>query len=700
MNKLRDKTHIILIVLVLAFLGTIVFEWGMDYLGMSGGQNMPLGIVNGEEISAKEYDDQIQLYLDQQRQQTNEDPDENTIAMIKNQVWEQLVAQKLLEQQIKKFGIEVTNQEITNWVYNSPQTLPDEVKRNFVDSTGQFNMSFYQQALQTKTPEVQQFWTQVEQYLKQRLLMQKLESIISGTIRVTEGDVLQRFKENNIKASIDYVFFDAASIPDNQVQYTDEELRAYYDKNLENYRRENSAKLKYVVFSDAPTKEDSMAIERQLNVYAKDLKKLVPGDTATYGTVNDNSLTKFTDSYVKPSEFSTEVVNFLLSTKKDSVSEVIKASDGYSVVRLIDSKEGDELYTNAAHILVNFGTDTAAAKFKADQVLSRINKGEDFSKLASEMSDDPGSKVKGGDLGWFKKGVMVKEFEEAAFNSPLGIVKGLVKSQFGFHIINVKDRQKKEFKAAIIKKQIKPSTKSKEAARKKAEDFAFISRKGNFEEEAKKINLQVLDLPVVTKGSFIPGAGNTTTVIDFAIHEDKGTVSDPIKLQNGYAVYLITEKLPEGNMTFEEVKTANIIPAVMLEKKLDMLKQQASDIRSKITANSLASLTSIYPNIKIQSADTMTMAVPIQSIGPDYDFFNVVYKMTAGQISEPIRTQRGYYIVQMKDITPFDQAKYNQESDKLRTDILNQKKQSFFQEWLADLKDKSVIIDNRDKFGR
>src|SRR3990172_8897749 len=312
MNKLRDKTHIILIVLVLAFLGTIVFEWGMDYLGMRGGQNMPLGIVNGEEISAKEYDDQIQLYLDQQRQQTNEDPDENTIAMIKNQVWEQLVAQKLLEQQIKKFGIEVTNQEITNWVYNSPQTLPDEVKRNFVDSTGQFNMSFYQQALTTKTPEVQQFWSQVEVYLKQRLLMQKLEGIITGTIRVTEGDVLQRFKENNIKASIDYVFFDAASIPDNQVQYTDEELRAYYDKNLENYRRENSAKLKYVVFSDAPTKEDSMAIERQLNVYAKDLKKLVPGDTATYGTVNDNSITKFTDSYVKPSEFSTEVVNFLL----------------------------------------------------------------------------------------------------------------------------------------------------------------------------------------------------------------------------------------------------------------------------------------------------------------------------------------------------------------------------------------------------
>jgi len=700
MNKLRDKTHIILIVLVLAFLGTIVFEWGMDYLGMRSGKNIPLGVVNGDEISAKEFDDQVQLYLDQQRQQTGQDPDENTIAMIKNQVWEQLVAQKLLEQQIKIFGIEVTNQEITNWVYNSPQTLPDEIRRNFIDSTGQFNMSFYQQALQTKTPEVQQFWAQVEQYLKQRLLMQKLESIISGTIRVTEGDIIQKYKETNIRSSFDFVFLDVTAIQDNQVQFNDEDLKAYYEKHLDNYTRENSAKIKYAVFSDAATKEDSLSQEKQLLVFAKDLKKIVPGDTTTYGIVNDNSLTKFTGTFTKPGEFSTEVVNFLMSAKKDSVSEVIKASDGYSVVRLIDSKDGDELFANASHILVNFGSDTAAAKTKAEQILTRLNKGEDFSKLAMEYSDDPGSKVKGGDLGWFKKGVMVKEFDEAVFNEPLGSVKGPVKSQFGFHIIKVNDRQKKEFKAAVLKKPVKPSSKSKEIARKKAEDFAFISRKGNFEEEAKKINLQILDLPVVTKGSFVPGVSNGSTVIDFALRENKGTISDPIKMQNGYAVYIITEKFPAGHLTFEEIKTQYLVPSVIQEKKLDLLKQQAADLRSKITSNNLASLAGLNPDIKIQSADTMTMATPVQSIGSDYDFFNVVYMMTAGQISEPIRSQKGYYIVQLKSITPFDQAKYNQDSDKIRTDLLSQKKQTFFQEWLGDLKEKSVIIDNRDKFGK
>ena len=149
MNKLRDKTHIILIILIIAFLATIVFEWGMDYLGVRGGQVTELGSVNGQEIKYTDYESQVNFAIGQQRQQTGEDPDENLVKMIRDQVWDQMVSQILAEQEIKRLGITVTNQEILNWVYNSPQTLPDVIKRNFVDSTGQFNNAVYQQALTT-----------------------------------------------------------------------------------------------------------------------------------------------------------------------------------------------------------------------------------------------------------------------------------------------------------------------------------------------------------------------------------------------------------------------------------------------------------------------------------------------------------------------------------------------------------------------
>ncbi len=701
MNKLRDKTHIILIILILAFLATIVFEWGMDYLGLRGGQVTELGSVNGQEIKYADFESQVNFAIDQQRQQTGEDPDENLIKMIRDQVWDQMVTQILAEQEIKRLGITVTNQEILNWVYNSPQTLPDVIKRNFIDSTGQFNMAVYQQALTTKTPEVTKFWAQVEEYLKQTLLSQKLQSVITGTVRVTEGEVMQRFKDENIKASFDYVFLDANSVMDAQIQVSDDDMKNYYENHKDDFKREKSAKLRYVLFPDIATMEDTVATEKMIKAFTKDLKKLIPGDSTTYGVVNDNSTAKFTNNFVKPNEVSPEVASFLFSAGKDSVSEVIKASDGFHMVRLLETKDGAETFSNAQHILINFGTDTNAAKTKAEQIVQRLKNGEDFVKLAAENSDDASNKFKGGDLGWFGKGAMVKEFEDAVNSASVGSIVGPVKTQFGYHIIRVKGKQNKEFKFADIKKNVTASPKTKDAARKRAEDFSFVSKKGNLDEEAKKLGLQVVDIPsYVTKGAFVPGAGQNNSVIKFALEEEKGAISDPIKIQTGYAVYIISDKFPEGYYTFDELKVQQLPMLVKTEKKLDALKQQASDLKSKIQGGDINSLKNVNSQIVIQRADTVTVSVPSPQIGADFDFSTVVYKLQNGQISDPIRTARGYYIVQMRNISAFDQNAYQQQFETMRTAIINQKKQSIVQDWLAEMKEKAVIVDNRDKMFR
>lgn len=701
MNRMRDKTHIILIILVLAFLATIVFEWGMNYLGLRGSQMVVFGSVNGDEISHADFDSQVQLAIEQQKQQTGEDPDENTIQMIRDQVWEQMVIQMIAQQEIKRLGIKVTDAEVLNWVYNSPETLPDPIKRNFIDSTGHFNMAVYQQALATKTPEITKFWTQVEGYLKQTLLSQKLQSVITSTVRVPESDVLQKYKDENIFASLDYAFFDIQQIPDNQVQITEDDLKNYYEKNKEDLKVDESVKMKYVLFSDNPTGEDSALTERQLKALTKEFKKYPVTDSNFISLVNTNSLTKFSDTtFYKPNELSSEVVDFLNTARKDSVSGVIVASDGYHLVRYLDSKEGSDEFMNASHILINFGTDTNAAKAKAEEILRRIRSGEDFSKLASLQSDDPGSKVKGGTLGWFTKGTMVKEFEEAATKAKIGEVVGPIKTQFGFHIIRLNDRSKKVFKLADIKKIVKTTSRTKDAVIKRAEDFSYVSTKGSFEDEAKKSNLQVLDIPGITKNSFIPGAGQNKNVTKFAFGEKKNSVSDPIKIQGGYAVYLITDKVPAGYMKFEEIKDNLITPRVKLEKKLDLLKNKAADIRSKITGNNIQTLKNIDPGLSLKSIDSFSVAKSNPQIGNDFDFSNAVFKLANGQLSDPIRTQKGYYIVQVRSITPFDQSKYNSQSDVIRTSLLTQRKQTIVQEWVNDLKEKAMIVDNRDKFYR
>ena len=522
MTKLRDKTHVILIILVVAFLITIIFEWGMNYLGMRSGQVTEFGSVNGKEIDYKEFESQVQFATEQQKQQTGEDPDESTIQMIRDQVWDQMVSQILAQQEIERLGIKVTNEEILNWVYNSPQTLPDPIKRNFIDSTGQFNMEIYQQALSTKSPEVTKFWAQVEQYLKQLLLSQKLQSVITGTVRVSEGDVLQKFKDDNIIASFNYALISTAIINDNQVQITDEDLRTYFNNHKEDFKREESVKLKYILFSDAPTIEDSTITEKQLKALTKEFKRYTVNDTDLKNFVNTNSANKYNDTvYYKPNELAPEVANYLFSAKIDSISDVIKASDGYHLVKLFGTKEGDAEFTNASHILINFGTDTNAAKVKAEQIFSRAKLGEDFNKLASDFSDDATNKFKGGSLGWFTKGAMVKEFEDASMKGKVGDIVGPIKTQYGYHIIKINDRQKKLFKAADIKKLVKTSSKTKDVIRKRAEDLTFVARKENFEEEAKKLNLPVWIYRQLHKTSFIPGAGQNQNVTKFAFNEAK-----------------------------------------------------------------------------------------------------------------------------------------------------------------------------------
>lgn len=701
MNRMRDKTHIILIILVLAFLATIVFEWGMNYLGLRGSQFTVFGSVNGEEINHSDFESQVQFAVDQQKQQTGEDVDENTLQMIRDQVWDQMTVQILAQQEIKHLGIRVTDAEILNWVYNSPQTLPDPIKRNFIDSTGQFNMSVYQQALATKTPEITKFWSQVEAYLKQTLLSQKLQSVITGTVRVSESDVMQKYKDENIFASFDYAFFDLAQVPDNQVQVTEEELKNYYEKNKDDFRSDESVKMKYILFSDNPVAEDSTLTEKQLRALTKEFKKYPTNDSNFISLVNTNSLTKFSDTtYYKPGELAAEVVQFALNAKKDSISDVIKASDGYHLVRYLDSKEGTGEFSNASHILINFGTDTNAAKVKAEEIFKRVKAGEDFSNLASQLSDDPGSKVKGGNLGWFAKGAMVKEFEEAVNNGKIGDIVGPVKTQFGFHIIKILAKTKKLFKIADIKKVVKTSSKTKDAVRKRAEDFAYVSGKGNFEEEAKKNNLQLLDIPSITKSSFIPGAGQNKTVTLFAFNEKTNSISEPIKIQGGYAVYLITGKIPSGFMVYDEIKEKLLLPKVKIEKRLDLLKQRAGEMRSKISGNNLQSLKSVDPGISIQNVDSFSVTRGTPQIGQDYDFDNELFKLSSGQLSDPIRTQKGYYLVQVKSVTQFDQAKYNTQSETIRTNLITQKKQTMMQEWITDLKERANIVDNRDKFYR
>ena len=704
MNKMRDSMPYIIVFLILAFVGLIVFEWGMSYTGLRGGDRVTFGKVNGEEITYQQYEQTLQQQIENMRQQSGgKDIDDATLEQLKEQVWNSLLQQTLTKQEINRLGIKVSDNEILDFIYNRPDQLPEPIKKNFIDSTGVFNMEFYQQALGMKTKEATQFWTQVEAYMREVLLSDKLSTYITASVIVTENDVLQKYKDDNIKASFKYAFLDLNSVTDTtQFQASEDEMKSYYNEHKDEFKQEEAVKFKYVVFSDAPTIDDTNSIKKQMEFLIKDVKNAKLDDSTLIKLVNDNSSAPFKAEFQKPNQIGSAgrfALNFLFSAKPDETSNLIIDQDGFKIIRLIDSKEGEDIYVNASHILINFGTDTAAAKKQAEEILKRSKSGESFDKLAMELSQDPSAKQNSGDLGWFTKGAMVKEFEDATMNGKSGDIVGPVKTQFGYHIIKIKNKSKKEFKFAEIKKPVTAGQRTKDIARKKAQEFlADVENGAIIDSLAKNMMMPLLSTPEISKGGFVPGAGQNKNIIEFGLTNKKSKLYGPSKVQGGFGVYMVTEKISEGYKNYDSIKVNLIKPKVAQVKKFNYLQKVAGDLRNRITSGDILGLQSLFPQYAFGNSDSISFSKPDAKLGLDYPLYNTVFSMKPGEVSNPVKGARGYYVAVLNWVTPFDQNDYTVKQTDIRKQLLGSKKQQAVQEWMTNLTNNAKIEDNRDKY--
>lgn len=701
MNKMRDKMPLIIIILIIAFLATIVFEWGMNYLGLRGGA-VAFAKINSHEITYQEFEKVVQQQVDQMRQQNQgKDVSEEQIKQVRDQVWNSLVSQTLTKQAIEKYGIKVSDQEILDWIYNRPETLPEPIKRNFMDSTGVFNIGFYQQALNMKTKEATQFWSQVENYIRETLLSEKLQTVLTEGIVVSEADVLEKYKDDNIMANFSYALLDLNTITDSsQFAVNDSELKKYYDEHKIDFIQRESVKLKYLLFQNTATAEDSANAMKQMESFQKQLRALNVGDTAINQLISENSNVSWNSGYQKSNAFEIPVQNFLFNAKVGDVSDIIIGEDGYQTVKLLGLKESDDLYASASHILIKIENDTLAAKKKADELYNRVKNGEDINKLAEEFSQDPTAKQHRGNLGWFPKGAMVKEFEDAVYNNPDGAVVGPVKSKFGFHIIKVIGKQKKEFIVAQMTKVVLPSTRSIQLTKKRAEEFYQDVTKGkmNFDTLAKEKNVTVQISGDITRDGSIPLAPPDKSLLSFIFENKTGTVTEPVKVNNGYLLYEIIQKNPEGYQNFDSVKTTVIKPKVINEKKYVILDGIAKDLEGKISKGDLFSLKNIAPQYIYETADSFKVSKPNPLIGQDYALSSAVLKMKPGEISKPIKGAKGYYIVKLNSITEFNESDFLAKANDIRKNMISSKRQQIVSEWLTKMQNDAEIIDNRSKY--
>jgi len=655
-----------------------------------GGRTNNVGSVNGEGISYQEFVNAVDQQRENQKKQTGKEVDEQDMEQLRDQVWDALVTQKLLAEQIDKFGITVADEEIKEIILG--ENPPEFLKQNFIDSTGNFNRQVYEQALfDTRNKEA---LLQAEEFVRQNRLNEKLQSLILASINISEADIKNRFNEQNLKLKVQYALVDLSLYPDSTIKFDDDDLRKYYNENLDKYKNQAQRKLQYVLFSNQPSADDSATIKRNLEIVADKFKK----DTASFKSyVEIYSTVPYSKDTMALNAFTPEVTDLFSKTAPGNVIGPVATPEGYVIYKIAAIVPSNETLTKASHILINnMGSDEKNLE-EANKVYAQLIAGTNFEKIAREKSGDPGSGSKGGDLGWFGKGAMVPEFEKAVFRGVVGVVQRPVKTNFGYHIIKVTAKSNSKYVIEKIVNPVQTSASTIDANYNSAQDFTYVSEKNGLEKEAKLMNYKVHETsPFVKETYSIPGIGVNKRLVDFAFENGLNKVSEVYKVTNGYVVCRISEVINEGAKPFEEVKSL-IQPLVIREKKYVLAKDYAAKLKIQV-GNDLFKAKTLNQKLIVDTTGQFSPNGSIPNIGRDHAFIDAAVKIELNKVSNPVKGFRGQFLLKVTERSSFDSAAYSIQRNLLRDQLFQEKRSMYVNQWLEKLKKDADIEDKRYVF--
>ncbi len=655
-----------------------------------GGRSNYIGKVDGEEISYQDFNNFLERQREQLTKQNGEDLNEEQTVQLRNQVWDAMVTQILLKREINKYGISVSNQEIKDIILGD--NPPDFLKQNFIDSTGKFNRQLYESAL--FDPRNKDVLIQAEEGVRQTRLNQKLQSLVFASVTVSEDEIRRDFIDQNTKISADYVLAPLFIFPDSSFKVTDEDIKDYYNNNLDKFSVVAQRKVKYVLFPFKASAEDSTFSRRNLEIIAEKFQQ----DTADFKSVAENyGSSPLTVDTLSMSQFPKEITGQIEKAQKAKLIGPVPTPQGYALYHLTGIIPSDKPEVRASHILINQYGNAERNKEEAMKLYDQLKNGADFAKLANEYSRDPGSAQNGGDLGWFSKGLMVPEFEKVALNAKVGVVQEPIQTQLGYHIIKVTDKSDKKY---IVQKIVNPldvSATTKDLLQSQAQDFAFIAKKNGFESEAKLVNYKVQESGAFQEdAATIPGLGQNKNIAEFAFNNDLNTVSEPFRLSSGYAVVMVSDVTNEGVKPFEEIKNS-IKPQVIREKQYAKAKLLVEEIKQKIDGD-LSKAQTINPKVTYNQAKDFTPAGTVPGLGKDWAFIETALEAPLNKVTDPVHGYRGFYLIKVTNRTPFDSSKYEIQRNTIRDKIIRQKQSTVLNQWIEELKKKADIVDNRSQF--
>lgn len=656
-----------------------------------GGRTNYVGSINGEEISYQEFQTAYERQRETQKQQTGNDIPEEQIDQFREQVWESMVTQKLIQQEVERLGITVSDQEVRDIILGDEP--PQFLKQNFIDSLGRFNREMYEEAI--FDPRNEQIISQAEEFVRQTRYSEKLQSMLEAGITVSEAEVKRKFIEQNTFMNAEYALFPTTLFPDSVLNITEEDVKEFYNNNPDKFKIVAQRKLRYVLFRFEPSHADSQLVIKNL----ENVKQMAVDDTADFKYfIEIYSEAPYAIDTLSVNQLSNEAIQGLSSADNgDIVGPFPSKNGGFDLYHLLKTIPSSEKFVRASHILISQMGDDEANFAEANRIYEQLINGADFSEMAMTYSKDPGSAQNGGDLGYFGKGMMVKEFDEASFSGKVGEIQKPVKTSFGYHIILVTDVSTTKFVVEKIFNAVKESAATRDAKYTAAADFAYLAEKNGFEKEAELMNYTIQQSAGFTeKSASIPGLGANKRLINFAFENSINSISEVHKLPSGYIVAQLNEVITAGVEDFEKAKT-KARPLLVVEKQFEKSRALAEEVMNK-AGNDINKVKEIDARVQVGNTGRFNSTMSIPTVGKDNAFIFTALQMEVDETSKPVKGLKGYYIIHLTEKTPFDSTAFEAQASTIRNNIYQEKKNSALNNWVNEIKAQADIVDKRYMF--
>lgn len=719
-ERIRQASPWVLTTFAIVFVGFMVLG-DMDFSSMQQAGNDPqkrvIAEVGDKEVSYIEFENNVRNEIAAQRQQNQQQGVDQEVneTLVRRSVFSSMVDAAILEIEAEKMGINISDEVVGDYIAAYP---PQFLRQNFTDSNGTFMSNEYlrfisdpenyfrsnpnvdPQQVPQLTQSIREQLRYVGNAMEQQILQSSVQVAMSEASSITSPSYLkEKYIAENSYADFRMVYLKTNSVTDDDISYTDEDLAAFYNKYSEQYKQQAQRKVKYASFKLNASAQDSINANKKADKVNKMLKRATTVQEQTKAFKDAMYEYGGETSELQPlSNFDNFTKSFVRGKEEGAIIGPSSTLEGLKFFRIAKIDTGSVSEVKASHILINFEQNQSSkdsALAVAKDIYKRAKRGSDFAELAKEYSKDPGSGANGGDLGYFGRGKMVPQFEQAAFDAEIGEVTEPVESQFGYHIIKVEDKVKDNYQIETISFSPKISSNTKKQVQLKARDFQNDLINGaNWEETVEKYGAKAGETAPFYENQPILGSGYITS---FAFANEVGKVSKPLELDNfGITIVMVSEAIPEGIPSLETVRK-QVENVFKNNLKRDFLMSKAKAMHEEIMkTKDLESAKLIDPKVEVRRVSNAKNNGIIQGVGGrEHAVSEVAYSQEVNQISEPIRGVSGVFIVQTLSVSLAQDELVEKNLDEfIQKEMQNEKRQGYYP-WFQEMKKHIDLEDKR-----